>query len=193
MFCKPGHANINLSILANLGRQACTGASMKPHICLVLGLFLLAVTSKFAGSSAQNTSSNSSGSTSGSSSDPAALRSTLSSLADSTFRFWQLHGLDNDNGGFHGTLDRAGNPIEPRSKGVIQTGRHAFAMSIFHQSRGSGSTGVRSLPYASTSSPLVYLKVSLQSCHSCTNGQPAAAAAAAGSNYLISPMCFFIT
>ncbi len=65
----------------------------------------------------------------------AALRPRLEALASDAIGFWKAHGPDAKHGGFHGTLDRSGNPIEPSDKGVIQTARHLWAFSTWHARR----------------------------------------------------------
>lgn len=40
--------------------------------------------------------------------------------------FWARHGLDDEFGGIHGTLDRAGAAVPPQSKGLIQQARHIW-------------------------------------------------------------------
>jgi hypothetical protein len=45
------------------------------------------------------------------------LRDRLSRLGRGTFEFWRAHGPDVTYGGFHGTLDRAGQSIAPTNKG----------------------------------------------------------------------------
>lgn len=47
-------------------------------------------------------------------------------LKGNVFNFWQLHGLDSESGGFHGTLDRAGKPISPTTKSLVQQARHVW-------------------------------------------------------------------
>ena len=62
-----------------------------------------------------------------------ALRARLDELARPTFEFWHVHGPDRAHGGFHGTLDRHGNPIAPTDKSLIQTVRHLWAMSMWYE------------------------------------------------------------
>jgi mannose/cellobiose epimerase-like protein (N-acyl-D-glucosamine 2-epimerase family) len=63
----------------------------------------------------------------------------LERLTDSTFRFWRQYGLDKDRGGFHGTLDTAGTPIQPWEKGLVQTARHAWTFSYYHKLGGTNT------------------------------------------------------
>jgi len=62
-----------------------------------------------------------------------ALAADLDTLTDSTFSFWEQHGVDKECGGFHGTLNEAGAPTDPDSKGLVQTARHVYAFSTFHR------------------------------------------------------------
>ena len=63
------------------------------------------------------------------------IRARLDKLAHAAFQFWRVHGPDREQGGFHGTLDRHGNPIEPTDKSLIQTVRHLWAMSMWYERR----------------------------------------------------------
>lgn len=47
-------------------------------------------------------------------------------LAKDVLSFWKQHGLDEVHGGFHGTLDRYGEPSEPTAKGLVQQARHVW-------------------------------------------------------------------
>ena len=40
--------------------------------------------------------------------------------------FWQRYGLETVHGGFHGTLDRNGSPVDPTAKGLVQQARHVW-------------------------------------------------------------------
>jgi mannobiose 2-epimerase len=66
----------------------------------------------------------------------ADLLKQIDGLTSSTFGFWQRHGLDAEYGGFHGTLSRDGTPIRPTKKGLVQTARHLWAFSAYHQQHG---------------------------------------------------------
>jgi len=71
--------------------------------------------------------------------DPARLDAVarrLDSLATEFQAFWQEHGPDPVNGGFFGTLDRAGQKKAPTSKGVIQQARHLYSTSLWYERRG---------------------------------------------------------
>ena len=60
------------------------------------------------------------------------LSSRLAPLAARTASFWFEHGPDAVSGGFHGTLDRQGNPIAPDDKGLIQEVRHLWMLSTWY-------------------------------------------------------------
>jgi cellobiose epimerase len=59
------------------------------------------------------------------------LRTRLAELAERTLSFWLEHGPDTEFGGFHGTLNRQGNPIAPDDKGLIQQARHLWMLSTW--------------------------------------------------------------
>jgi mannobiose 2-epimerase len=61
------------------------------------------------------------------------LRARLASLGEETFEFWRTHGPDPVWGGFYGTVDRTGKKAVPTDKGLIQTARHLWAMSMWYQ------------------------------------------------------------
>jgi mannobiose 2-epimerase len=61
------------------------------------------------------------------------IRERLDSLAQDDWAFWSKHGPDREHGGYHGTLDRKGQPIAPTDKGLIQTARHLFATSLWYE------------------------------------------------------------
>ena len=65
--------------------------------------------------------------------DVTSLLSDLGSMSKSTFRFWQQYGIDGRYGGFHGTLNFAGSLVDPTSKTLVQTARHAWAFSFYHK------------------------------------------------------------
>jgi hypothetical protein len=50
----------------------------------------------------------------------------LGHIRESIYSFWQQHGPDERFGGFYGTLDRAGAPRAPMSKGLVQEARHVW-------------------------------------------------------------------
>jgi mannobiose 2-epimerase len=64
-----------------------------------------------------------------------ALSARLAPLAERTVNFWLTHGPDAASGGFHGTLDRQGNPIAPEDKGLIQEARHLWMLSTWYERR----------------------------------------------------------
>lgn len=73
-----------------------------------------------------------------------ALSARLAPLGARTSSFWFTRGPDAQFGGFHGTLDRAGNPIAPEDKGLIQQVRHLWTLSLWYERR-EASTAVRAL------------------------------------------------
>ncbi|HEY4159680.1 MAG TPA: AGE family epimerase/isomerase, partial [Polyangiaceae bacterium] len=64
-----------------------------------------------------------------------ALRARLDALARSEFEFWATHGPDPKYGGFYGTLDRAGQPITPSNKGLIQQARQLWTFSMWFEKK----------------------------------------------------------
>jgi cellobiose epimerase len=64
-----------------------------------------------------------------------ALSERLAPLARRTVDFWLEHGPDTTFGGFHGTLDREGDPIAPEDKGLIQEVRHLWMLSTWYERR----------------------------------------------------------
>jgi len=62
-----------------------------------------------------------------------ALAARLEKLSEGVMGFWLEHGPDREHGGFHGTLDREGRPIEPTDKGLIQQARHLFSLSTWYE------------------------------------------------------------
>lgn len=65
----------------------------------------------------------------------AAFAVRLDALAARTFDFWFERGPDAQLGGFHGTLNRSGNPIAPDDKGLIQQTRHLWTLSTWYERR----------------------------------------------------------
>lgn len=49
-----------------------------------------------------------------------ATGGSVTDMSKSVFEFWLMHGPDTQFGGFHATLDRQGNPVNPTSKTIIQ-------------------------------------------------------------------------
>jgi cellobiose epimerase len=77
----------------------------------------------------------------------ALLRSFLPRLdrmAEEAAEFWRTHGPDPIHGGFHGFLDRQGEPREPTRKGIIQQARHLWSFSTWFERR-EPTTATRSL------------------------------------------------
>jgi mannobiose 2-epimerase len=64
-----------------------------------------------------------------------ALSSRLTALAERTFAFWLEHGPDKALGGFYATLDRAGSPIGPANKGLVQQARHLWSLCTWYERR----------------------------------------------------------
>lgn len=62
-----------------------------------------------------------------------ALRQRVDLLLEDATRFWLNHGRDTEFGGFHGTLNRFGEPIEPSNKGLVQQARHLWTLSAYHR------------------------------------------------------------
>lgn len=50
----------------------------------------------------------------------------LGHIRENIYSFWQQLGPDERFGGFYGTLDRAGEPRAPTSKGLVQEARHVW-------------------------------------------------------------------
>jgi mannobiose 2-epimerase len=72
------------------------------------------------------------------------IRDRLEKLAHDDWAFWKKHGPDREHGGFHGTLDRRGNPVAPTDKGLIQTARHLWSTSLWYEKKES-TPGVKAL------------------------------------------------
>ena len=54
-------------------------------------------------------------------------------LLEDSMRFWLTHGRDAEHGGFHATLNRLGEPIEPSTKGLVQQTRHLWTFSAYYR------------------------------------------------------------
>ena len=65
----------------------------------------------------------------------ARVAERLDKLAREGMAFWKKHGPDREHGGFHGTLARDGAPREPTDKGLIQTARHLWTLSLWYERR----------------------------------------------------------
>ncbi|MBN1607343.1 MAG: AGE family epimerase/isomerase, partial [Polyangiaceae bacterium] len=59
----------------------------------------------------------------------------LGRMAKELVDFWTTRGPDPVHGGFHGFLDRRGEPASPTDKGVIQQARHLWSLSTWHERR----------------------------------------------------------
>ncbi len=66
-----------------------------------------------------------------------SFRARLQRLSEQSTAFWLRYGPDRVHGGFHGTLDRDGSPVEPSDKGLIQQARHLWSMSMWHARKQS--------------------------------------------------------
>jgi cellobiose epimerase len=49
--------------------------------------------------------------------------------------FWKTRGPDPVHGGFHGTLDENGRPVDPRTKAVIPLARHLWAFTTWYEEK----------------------------------------------------------
>ncbi len=63
----------------------------------------------------------------------------LDALAREVMAFWLPRSVDAEHGGFHGFLDREGNPAYPADKGAIQQARHLFALATWYERRETDS------------------------------------------------------
>lgn len=63
------------------------------------------------------------------------IRNRLDELASDDWAFWKKYGADREHGGFHGALDRQGNPIAPTDKGLIQQARHLWTTSLWYEKK----------------------------------------------------------
>lgn len=63
------------------------------------------------------------------------LAERIGPLAEQSAEYWIEHGPDPQFGGFHGFLDRRGQPAEPSDKGLIQQSRHLWTFSTLYDRR----------------------------------------------------------
>lgn len=63
------------------------------------------------------------------------IQTRLSALAADSVEFWRGHGIDREQGGFHATLDRRGDPVAPTDKGLVQQARHLWTFSMWYERR----------------------------------------------------------
>jgi mannobiose 2-epimerase len=63
------------------------------------------------------------------------LQRRLNDLAEENAAWWLRHGVDRECGGFHGTLDRRGDPTAPTDKGLVQQARHLWSVSTWIERR----------------------------------------------------------
>ncbi len=77
----------------------------------------------------------------------AAMKQRIELLLENAMRFWLSHGLDTEFGGFHGTLNRFGEPAEPSHKGLVHQSRHLWTFSAYYsripQADASRKTAVK--------------------------------------------------
>ena len=64
-----------------------------------------------------------------------ALAQRMLRLAEQHAEFWIDHGPDRECGGFHGFLDRRGQPAEPADKSLTQQARHLWTFSTWYERR----------------------------------------------------------
>ena len=64
-----------------------------------------------------------------------ALAERIRPIAEQSAEYWIEHGPDRQFGGFHGFLDRRGQPTEPSDKGLIQQARHLWTFSTWYERR----------------------------------------------------------
>lgn len=64
-----------------------------------------------------------------------ALAERMGRIASDNVEFWIDRGPDRQFDGFHGTLDRRGQPTEPTIKGLIQQSRHLWTFSTWYARR----------------------------------------------------------
>lgn len=62
-----------------------------------------------------------------------SMQQRLRVMGDDIIEFWLTHGIDEQYGGVYGTIDRTGNNIDPRTKGLIQEARHLWVFSMAYQ------------------------------------------------------------
>jgi mannobiose 2-epimerase len=69
-----------------------------------------------------------------------AISQRTASLAQRAAQFWLTHGVDWKYGGFHGKLDKSGNPSSPTSKFIIQQSRHLWSFSEWYHDQEENHT-----------------------------------------------------
>eukprot|EP00879_Flechtneria_rotunda_P004156 GHRR01004403.1.p1 GENE.GHRR01004403.1~~GHRR01004403.1.p1 ORF type:complete len:506 (+),score=141.63 GHRR01004403.1:471-1988(+) len=73
-----------------------------------------------------------------------AANANVATLREGVFTYWLQHGPDTQYGGFHGTLDRKGSPMDPTRKTIVQQARHLWAMSALLATNKQSPTEARS-------------------------------------------------
>jgi hypothetical protein len=91
-------------------------------VCFCIVLIFLSCTSSVRAQNARNTTTPPAAETN----LTAAVLEDLDFLRLNVLSFWARHGMDHEYGGIHGTLNRAGMPISPTAKGLIQQTRHIW-------------------------------------------------------------------
>jgi hypothetical protein len=116
----------------SLRRGASMGA-LRPHLLLLAALCLIMhASAQGLGTPSQPPNVSTTEPVAAPGANPAQAGNDSGVLQDLEFlrlnvlEFWARHGLDNEFGGIHGTLDRAGAAISPPSKGLIQQARHIW-------------------------------------------------------------------
>jgi cellobiose epimerase len=64
-----------------------------------------------------------------------ALATRMDHIARTYAEYWLAHGPDSKFGGFHGFLNRQGEPEEPSAKSLIQQARHLWTFSTWFERR----------------------------------------------------------
>ena len=64
-----------------------------------------------------------------------ALAERMRGIAKAQLEFWFERGPDREQGGFHGQLDRRGQPMGTGEKGLIQHSRHLWTFSTWYERR----------------------------------------------------------
>jgi len=64
-----------------------------------------------------------------------ALAQRMNRIAEQYAEYWLERGPDPEYGGFHGYLDRHGNPAEPTDKWLTQQARHLWTFSTWYERR----------------------------------------------------------
>jgi mannobiose 2-epimerase len=62
-----------------------------------------------------------------------AIQARIDVLLEDCIAFWLRHGFDEATGGYHGKLDRFGEPDVNAPRGLVQQSRHLFSLSVYHR------------------------------------------------------------